>query len=148
MEYNLNPCLKLSQTLLFLFPLIIFRCLFILRRIATIHFSKLSTRWLCFLNDYDLNVYMNLTTCFLHFVSCEQLAADPDINVKNGSELLDRLLKVMNCHAFISNVSYSLETHGNISFDVVCGTLEEIHSIHWRFRWACLPSDVVESWKH
>ena len=118
--------------------------------ITIIYFLKLSTRWLpiCFLNDCDLNVYMNFTTCFLHFVSCEQLAADPDINVKNGSELLDRLLKVMNCHASISNVSYSLETHGNISFDVVCGILQEIHFIHGRFRWACLPSDVVESWKH
>ena len=35
------------------------------------------------------------------FNSLSKLAADPDQNVKNGSELLDRLMKVSNFNMFV-----------------------------------------------
>ena len=52
-----------------------------------------------------------------HFPFNFQLAADPDINVKNGSELLDRLMKVK------KNLNYKI--HNSINFlgcDLYLGT--------------------------
>ena len=51
--------------------------------------------------EYYNSILINLISLFFKFPN-SQLAADPDPNVKNGAELLDRLIKVSVHCLFIS----------------------------------------------
>ena len=63
------------------------------------NFGQVISNQTCTVCSFDFEIrYTRLDLCTSIRLRCQvfffQLAADPDMNVKNGAELLDRLVKV------------------------------------------------------